>query len=122
MKKIMVGLFVASLLLVAVVAFADKTVPVYKKGDAVMVCGCGENCECKTMARKDGKCSCGKELVKGIVSSDEGGKLVVTVGGKDLNFPANAKFACGCGEGCNCGTISQKPGKCACGKEMMEVK
>jgi hypothetical protein len=122
MKKILIGLFVASLLLVAVVAFADKTVPVYKKGDAVYVCGCGEGCPCKTMARKEGKCSCGKELVKGVVSNDDGDKLVVTVGGKDLNFPSKAKFTCACGEGCNCGTVSQKPGKCTCGKEMMEVK
>ena len=122
MKKILISLFVASLLLVAVVAFADKTVPVYKKGDSVFVCQCGDGCPCKTMARKEGKCSCGKELVKGVVSNVEGDKLVVTVGDKNLNFPATAKFACACGEGCNCGTISQKPGKCVCGTEMKEVK
>jgi hypothetical protein len=122
MKKILISLFVASLLLVAVVAFADKTVPVYKKGDAVFVCNCGDSCPCKTMARKAGKCSCGKELVKGVVSNVEGDKLVVTAGDKNLNFPAKAKFACGCAEGCNCGTVSQKPGKCGCGTEMIEVK
>ena len=31
-------------------------------------------------------------------------------------------YACGCGEGCNCGSISQKPGKCACKKDMVKVK
>ena len=122
MKKILIGLFVATLLLVAVVAFADKTVPVYKKGDTVYVCNCGESCKCKTMARKEGKCSCNKELVKGVVSNDDSDKLVVTVGDKELNFPAKAKYTCGCGDSCNCGTVSQKPGKCVCGTEMKEVK
>lgn len=121
MKKVLIGLFVASLLLVAVVAFADKTVPVYKKGDAVFVCACGESCECKTMARKAGKCSCGKDMVKGVVNEVKDDKLVVKVGDKDMIFPAKAKFACGCGEGCSCGTVSQKPGKCGCGTEMKEV-
>ena len=101
MKKILISLFVTSLLLVAVVAFADKTVPVYKKGDTVYVCPCGDGCDCKTMARKAGKCSCGKELVKGVVNEVDADKLVVTVGDKNLNFPAKAKYACGCGDGCN---------------------
>ena len=122
MKKNLIGLFVASLLLVAVVAFADKTVPVYMKGDAVFVCACGESCECKTMSRKAGKCTCGKELGKAVVSEAEGDQLVVKLGDKNLNFPAKAKFACACGEACKCGTISQKPGKCTCGTEMKEVK
>ena len=121
MKKILSGLFVAILLLVAVVALADKNLPVYKKGDAVFVCACGDSCDCKTMARKAGKCSCGNELVKGVVSKVDGDKLVVKVGDKDLNFPVKAKYSCGCGDGCNCGTVSQKPGKCSCGTEMKKV-
>ncbi len=32
------------------------------------------------------------------------------------------KYACACGEACKCGTISQKPGKCACGVDLNEVK
>ena len=68
MRKSLICLFVASLLLIAIVAFADKTLPVYKQGDAVYVCACGDGCECKTMSRKEGKCSCGKALGKGVVS------------------------------------------------------
>lgn len=121
MKKTLFSLFVASMLLVAVVAFADKTLPVYKKGDVVYVCGCGEGCDCKTMSRKEGKCSCGKALGKGTVSKIEGDNAVVTLDGKELNLITKAKYTCGCGEACKCGTISQKPGKCGCGKEMIKV-
>ena len=121
MKKMLISLFVASLLLVAVVAFADKNLPVYKKGDTVYVCTCGDSCDCKTMANKEGKCSCGVDLGKGTVSSVSKDKVVVKVGDKSLNFPAKAKYACGCGDGCNCGTISQKAGKCGCGSEMKKV-
>jgi hypothetical protein len=121
MKNILIGLFLSTLLLIAVVAFADKTLPIYKQGDAVFVCACGDSCDCKTMARKAGKCSCGKGLVKGVVSKVDGDKLVVKVGDKNLSFPAKAKYACGCGDGCNCGTVSQKPGKCSCGSEMKKV-
>ena len=121
MKKTLITLFVTSLLLVAVAAFADKTLPVYKKGDAVYVCACGDSCDCKTMSRNPGKCSCGKAMGKGVVSKVEGDKAVVTVDGKDLNLITRAKYACACGDGCKCGTISQKPGKCSCGTEMKKV-
>jgi hypothetical protein len=122
MNKTLISLFVASMMLVAVVAFADKTLPVFKNGDTVYVCTCGDSCPCMTMSRKEGKCACGNSLGKGVVSSVEGDKAVVKVDGKDLNFVTKAKYACGCGEGCNCGTISQKPGKCACGTEMKKVE
>ncbi|MFZ4857675.1 MAG: hypothetical protein ACOYL3_14880 [Desulfuromonadaceae bacterium] len=121
MKKLFTSLFVTSLLLVAVVAFADKNLPVYKKGDTVYVCTCGDTCDCKTMARKAGKCDCGTALGKGTVSSASKDKIVVTVGDKKLNFPAKAKYACGCGDGCDCGSVSQKPGKCTCGNEMKKI-
>lgn len=121
MKNIFVSLCVASLLLVAVVAFADKALPVYKNGNTVYVCSCGDSCDCKTMANKEGKCGCGSPLAKGVVSSVSKDKVVVKVDGKSLSFPAKAKYACGCGDGCNCGTVSQKPGKCGCGSDMKKV-
>jgi hypothetical protein len=122
MKKTLISLFVTSMLLVAVFAFADKTLPVFKKGDTVYVCTCGNDCPCMTMAHKEGTCACGKPLGKGVVSSVDGDKAVVKVDGKDMNFISKAKYACACGEGCNCGTISQKAGKCACGTEMKKVE
>ena len=121
MKKLLACLFVVSLLLITAIAFADKSVPIYKKGDTVYVCTCGDSCDCKTMARKEGKCSCGSALGKGTVSSATKEKLTVKVGDKTLNFPVKAKYACGCGDGCNCGTVSQKPGKCGCGNDMKKV-
>ncbi|MEI7817143.1 MAG: hypothetical protein WCI45_08115 [Desulfuromonadales bacterium] len=121
MKKRLISLFVTGLLLFAVVAFADKTLPVYKKGDSVYVCTCGDSCDCKTMANKEGKCGCGNALGKGVVSSVSKDKVAVKVDGNNLNFPAKAKYACACGDGCICGTVSQKPGKCGCGTEMKKV-
>ena len=122
MKKMFVSMFVAGLLLVAVVAFADKNLPVYKKGDSVYVCTCGDSCDCKTMANKEGKCGCGIALGKGVVNSANKDKVVVKVGDKNFNFPAKAKYACACGDGCKCGTVSQKPGKCGCGTDMKKVQ
>lgn len=121
MNKVLICLFAASLMMMSAIAFADKTLPVFKKGEAVYVCTCGDSCDCKTMSRKEGTCSCGKALGKGSVSRVEGDKAVVRVAGKDLNFITKAKYACACGDGCSCGTISQKPGKCGCGNNMKKV-
>lgn len=122
MKKGLISLLVAVVLACAVVAFADKTLPVYKQGETVYVCACGEACECKTMSRNAGKCTCGKELGKGVITSVQGDKAMVKLEGKELAFTTKAKFACDCGEACKCGTISQNPGKCSCGKEMKKVE
>ncbi len=107
--------------LFAVAAFADKGLPVFKAGETVYVCGCGAGCDCQTISRNDGKCSCDKPLVKTTVIKIEKGKLLAAVNGAEQAFSTKAKYACGCGEGCNCGTISQKPGKCTCGKKMKKV-
>ena len=121
MKKGLISLLVAAVLAFAVVAFADKGLPVYKQGETVYVCACGEGCDCKTMSRKEGKCVCGKALGKAVVTSVEGDKAMVKLEGQELSFTTKAKYTCNCGEACNCGTISQKPGKCVCGKEMKKV-
>jgi hypothetical protein len=122
MKNVLISLLVTAVLASAVIAFADKGLPVYKQGDAVFVCGCGEACDCKTMSRKEGKCTCNKPLVKGEITSMEGDKAMVKLAGGELPFTTKAKFTCDCGEACKCGTISQKPGKCTCGKEMKKVE
>lgn len=122
MKKGLISLLVVAVLAFAAVVFADKAQPVYKQGDTVYVCACGESCPCKTMSRNEGKCSCGKALGKGVVSSVEGDKAMVKLDGKEIAFTTKAKYACNCGEGCKCDTISQNPGKCSCGKEMKKVE
>ena len=58
--------FVALLTLVALgmagmaIAAVENGKITLKVGDEVYVCGCGEGCQCETISRKEGKCSCGK--------------------------------------------------------------
>jgi hypothetical protein len=92
-----------------------------KVGDEIYVCGCGEGCPCLYMSKNPGKCSCGKDLVKGKVTKVEKDKVTVMVNGKEQVFPTKGKYACACGPKCNCDTISQSPGKCGCGVEMKAV-
>jgi hypothetical protein len=101
---------------------AEKGKLELKVGDEVYVCNCGEMCTCDTMAKKPGNCTCGKEMVKGKVTKVEAGKATVLVGGKERILKTVGKYACACGAACDCGTISQNPGKCVCGKEMEPVK
>jgi hypothetical protein len=93
-----------------------------KAGDTIYVCGCGEGCDCGSLAKKEGTCSCGKALVKTTVTKVENGRVFYTLDGKELSASMTGKYACGCGDGCDCGSISQKPGKCACDKDMVKVK
>ncbi len=120
----------ASFLLAAVltltlvtVAFAANPKPVYKLGDMVYVCNCGD-CPCQTISKKAGKCPCGKDMVQAKVTGVEKGQIMVKAADwdKDRAFSTEAKFACACGPKCDCDTISQKAGKCPCGKPMKPVK
>jgi hypothetical protein len=126
MKKLV--LVVVSLMFIFAatgLVFADKGAKGLfsaKAGDEIYVCNCGEACKCGTLAKKEGKCTCGKELVKTTVTKVEDGKVFYKVADKELSAPQQGKFMCGCGEGCNCGFVSQKEGKCACGKPMVKVK
>lgn len=122
MKKCLILAVTALIMAFAVVAFAGKELPVYKAGDAVFVCGCGEGCDCLTVSRNPGKCVCGKPLAQSVIDKVDEGKIHLKVQGETRTFPAKAKYTCACGEGCNCDTISQKPGNCSCGKEMKKVE
>lgn len=92
-----------------------------KAGDTVYVCGCGKGCDCQTMSLKAGKCVCGKRLLKGTVTKVEGDLAYVKTSKGESAFKTTGLYACACGKGCSCDTISQKPGKCACGKPMKKV-
>ncbi len=110
-------------LAVAAVALGASPKPVFKGGEEVYACNCGEGC-CDEISRKPGQCVCGKDMVKAKVVAVEEGKVKLQAEGwdKPRTFNTVAKYACACGPTCNCDTISQKPGKCPCGTEMKEVK
>jgi hypothetical protein len=103
-------------------AAVEKGMITLKAGDKINVCGCGAGCPCETMSRKEGKCTCNKDLVKATVTRVEEGKMFVMLNGKEQAFKTTGKFQCACGPKCDCDTISQKPGKCSCGKALEEVK
>ncbi len=96
-----------------------------KVGDELYVCNCGEKCPCNGISRNPGKCACGHDdMVKATVTKVEGNIAYFKAEGwdKERPFKTVGKYMCACGPGCNCDTISQTKGKCACGKEMKKVK
>jgi len=124
MKKII--LVVISLILVfsAALVFADlgtKGMFSAKAGDEIYVCACGESCKCGTLAKKEGDCGCGQQLVAATVTKVEKNTVFYKIGDKELSAPQRGKYECGCGKGCNCDFVSQKGGNCGCGKPMMKV-
>ena len=122
-KTVLIGLaLILSIAFVSVGFAAESSKMKLKKGDEVYVCGCGKGCPCDTMSKKEGKCSCGKDLIKSKVTKVKGGQAFFMINGEEKGFKMQGKYFCACGAGCNCGTISQKPGKCVCGKDMQEVK
>jgi hypothetical protein len=96
-----------------------------KVGDEVYVCNCGSGCPCYSMAMKEGTCACGKDkLIKAKVTKVEKDAAYVQANGwdKPQAFPTQGKYLCACGPSCDCGAISQTPGKCVCGNDMKPVK
>jgi len=93
-----------------------------KAGDEVYACNCGESCPCQMLARKPGNCTCGQAMVKAKVQSVGEGTAVLAIDGKERTFKTVGKYMCGCGPACKCDAISQTPGKCPCGTDMVEVK
>jgi hypothetical protein len=126
MKKTLYFFFAFMLSLsIAMIAFADSAGKMdLKVGDEIYACACGDGCDCKTLSRAPGKCKCGMDLVKAKVVKVEGDMAYLQAEGwkEPRAFPTKGKYACACGEACKCNTISQQPGKCACGMEMKEVK
>jgi hypothetical protein len=94
-----------------------------KAGDEAYFCQCGPECACDTVSNNPGKCTCGRDLVKGKVTEAPAGKVKADLGkGKTDEYKTKGKFACACGDGCTCNTISQNPGKCTCGVDLKKVE
>ena len=94
-----------------------------KVGEEVYVCNCGPSCPCHTMSMKEGNCTCGNKMVKGKVTKVDKDVAYVQAEGweKPRAYNTQGKYMCACGPSCNCGTISQNPGKCVCGNDMKPV-
>jgi len=122
MRKIVSALVVLVMALAVAAVAAESGSMTLKPGDQVYVCNCGTGCPCDSMANRASKCTCDKPMVQGTVKQVGEGTATVLVGGEERSFKTAGKYACNCGPGCTCGSISQKPGKCACGKDMAEVK
>ena len=123
MRKVFAAAAMMMALGVAVLAFAaEKEKMDLKVGDEVYACACGAGCPCDSLSRKDSECTCNKPMVKAKVTKVEKGNATLLVNGEERAFKTVGKFACACPPACECGSISQKAGKCSCGKEMKEVK
>ena len=111
-----------------------------EKSKVYYVCNCGEKCNCNSVSKDPGKCTCGKEMAAMHVLTIEKGTGVFCQCGADCTCDRSktdaskcgcgkpvkvvslkGKYACACGAACNCGAISDKPGKCGCGKDMQKV-
>jgi hypothetical protein len=119
-KKILLAFLVA----VVAVSFAVAKMGELKlkAGDTAYICNCSETCNCGSIALVPGKCVCGTDMIKATVARVENGKAIFVVNGKERAIPLTGKYACACGEKCPCKMISQKPGKCTCGKDMTKVQ
>jgi hypothetical protein len=90
-----------------------------KPGDTIYVCACA-TCDCHDVARKPGKCGCGSDLAKVVVTEVKDHVASFELEGKLKTAKLTGKYACACNASC-CQMISDKPGKCCCGKDLVEV-
>ena len=90
-----------------------------KAGDGLYVCTC-ETCDCHVVALKPGKCGCGHDLIKVTVTEVRGQVANYEIEGKMKTANLTGKYMCACGSGC-CQMISDKPGKCPCGKALVKA-
>ncbi len=121
MKKF--GIIVAACLLTASILTSSAAIRsslAVQTGDAVYVCPCGSDCGCDMVSLKEGKCGCGHELTKVVLTKVKGQKGYYQLDGKKQSAVLTGKYVCACSTDC-CRTVSQKAAKCACGKDMLAV-
>lgn len=123
-RAFFIGLAVVLTMAFTVVAFAGARGKMdLKVGEEINACNCGEKCDCYSMSRNAGKCTCNKDMVKAKVVKSESGQVMLQATGweKPRPFKTAGVYTCACPPDCKCDTQSQKPGKCTCGKEMKKV-
>ncbi len=124
-KNILMAMMLCMIVFVALSFGGEKARMDLKVGDEIYACDCGDGCPCNTMSRSSSaKCACGKDTVKARVMKIDGDIAMLKADGwdKERAFKMTGKYMCACGADCKCDTISQSPGKCACGKEMKKVE
>ncbi len=125
MKKLFTGVMVVLFVLtfISLAMTAEKGKMELKVGDEIYACNCGEKCPCNTMSRNPGNCTCGSPRVKAKVLKVSPGTAEIKADSWDKPrvFKTIGKYACNCGPNCKCDTISQNPGKCTCGADMVKV-
>ena len=60
-------------------------------------------------------------IVISLVFAVTAGLALAQSGAVDTIKAGSSVYACGCGAGCNCGTMSNKAGKCGCGKPLVKT-
>ena len=107
---------------------------------AYYVCGCKDDCDCTSISKSQGKCTCGANLVAVHFLAIEKDAAVFCRCGADCTcertkadpskcgcgkpvkmVSVKGKYVCSCGPDCKCSTISDKAGKCTCGKDLKLV-
>lgn len=124
MKKMLAAILMVLFVLSFVsLAMAEKGKMELKVGDEVYACNCGEKCPCNTMSRNPGSCTCGSPMVKAKVLKVGPGTAEIKADSWDKPrvFKTIGKYTCSCGPDCKCDSISQNPGKCTCGADMVKV-
>ena len=112
---------IACAMLAMTAAYAAPAEIKAKAGDNIYICGCGKKCGCESVSVKEGKCNCGHDLKKVTLTKVEGKRGFYESEGKQMTAKLSGKYSCACGADC-CQMISQKPGKCTCGKELAKVE
>lgn len=140
MKKVFIVLVAAAFVLGAMsISFAKQAGKA--KSPVYYVCDCGPDCNCNSMSKKPGNCTCNKKMRQMHLLEIDGDTALFCTCGAGCECKINpddktqcgcnkpvkkvslkGKYVCACGPDCKCGSISDKPGKCKCGSEMKLVE
>ncbi len=109
--------------------------------DVLYYCNCGPECTCNTLSTVAADCTCGEPLKWGHVVRVENTEALIcqcedgceceglteedptvcSCGApiKRVNMAGTGLYYCNCGGSCTCNFISDKPGKCKCGMDLV---
>lgn len=110
--------------------------------DVLYFCNCGPECDCNTLSTSEGNCACDQPLKYGHVVKIEGTETLLcqcsdgceceglnpddpalcACGSeiKRVDLAGTGLYFCNCGGSCFCNTVSEEPGKCECGMDLIK--